>query len=218
LAVGADVDEVLRGMREHGVRRLVVTEDGLPVGIVTLDDLLLDEAIDVGQARGVLVPQFEGAAAFGDRRPGDFDARVRARRRRRARMESSYARLVRGVEHHTGLGSRERAERALEIVVGAVCRRLMPEEARHFVAQLPAKMHPDLAACFDGPDKRITARSIELELGRALTLEDRAYDVLCATCAAVADAVSGGAMDAVRGQLPAGMKELFPAPPIRRAV
>jgi uncharacterized protein (DUF2267 family) len=107
--------------------------------------------------------------------------------------------------------------KALGIVLGAICRRLIPQEARHLIAQLPSKLHADLAKCMDGPDKRITTHSIEQELRRELGLDEvRATDVLYGICDAVADGISAGEIDAVRGQLPAGMKELFPQVPYRR--
>src|SRR3546814_8796680 len=40
--IGADLDEVVRLMREHAVRRIPITENGRPVGLVTFDDLVVD--------------------------------------------------------------------------------------------------------------------------------------------------------------------------------
>ncbi|MDE1819759.1 MAG: CBS domain-containing protein [Euryarchaeota archaeon] len=36
------VDDAIRLMREHDIRRLVVTERGVPVGVLTLDDIYLE--------------------------------------------------------------------------------------------------------------------------------------------------------------------------------
>jgi CBS domain-containing protein/uncharacterized protein (DUF2267 family) len=217
--VGASVAEAARLMRAHVCRRLPITDDGVPVGLVTLDDLLLDGALDPSEARAVLIAQID--AAFPSRSPArqeGLDARARARMRRRARAEATYNRLLHAVERSTGLGSRHRAERALTRVLGAICRRLLPQQASHFIAQLPSKLHGELTDCLDGPDKRISTQSMEAELRRELDLDDdAAAEVLHALCKAVADAISPGEVEAVRSQLPAAMKDLFPPANYRRA-
>jgi CBS domain-containing protein len=57
--VRASIDEAVRAMCEHGCRRLPIMEDGIAVGIVTLDDLLLDGAIDRAASRAILIAQME---------------------------------------------------------------------------------------------------------------------------------------------------------------
>jgi CBS domain-containing protein/uncharacterized protein (DUF2267 family) len=211
LDVGASPEEAAQLMRRRVCRRIPVTEDGIPVGVVTLDDLIQEGDIDLGLARSVVMAQLDNA--FPDREPAHpEEARARARQRHRARAETSLHRLLRAVERASGIPLHDRAERALGIVLGAICRRLTPDEARHFVAQLPSKLHADLLETFDGPDKRITAQSITHELRRELDLDEGAAgDLLEAVCAAVADSISAGGIEAVRAQLPAEMKTLFPA-------
>ncbi len=208
--VGASPDEAAQRMRQRACRRLPVTEDGIPVGMVTLDDLIQEGEIDLALARAVVAAQLE--SAFPDREPEDPEAtRARARHRRKARAEGSLHRLLRAVERTSGISDHERAAQALGIVLGALCRRLTPDEARHFIAQLPSKLHAELVDCLDGPDKRITARSITNELQGEFSLgEAAAGDLLEAVCAAVADSISTGEIDAVRSQLPSEMKALFP--------
>lgn len=216
--VGASPAEAAQLMRRHACRRLPVTEDGLPVGIVTLDDLLHDAEVLPTEARGVLAAQFDStlppeSAAH----PESSEVRARARMRRRARAEATMTRLLRTVERNSGIQDRAQAERAIGIVLGAVCRRLTPEQARSLVAQLPSKLHPELLECLDGPDKRITTPRIEHELQIDLDLpEQRVTEILYAVCDAVADTISEGEVDAVRAQLPAEMKQLFPEVPYRR--
>lgn len=209
--VGASPEDAANLMRRHVCRRLPVTEDGIPVGVVTLDDLIEEGEIDLGLARSVVISQLDNA--FPDREPAHpEEIRARARQRRRARAEGSLHRLLRAVERASGITEHERAERALGIVLGAVCRRLTPDEARHFLAQLPSRLHADLLECLDGPDKHITVNSIVSELRRELDLDDAAAgDLLEAVCAAVADSISAGEIEAMRAQLPSEMKALFPA-------
>jgi uncharacterized protein (DUF2267 family) len=215
--VGANVAEAARLMQEHACRRLPITEDGIPVGIVTIDDLIHDGEVLPNQSRAVLSAQLDSAFPPHGKRPELSDSRVRARMRRRARADATLNRLLRAVERNSGIADRARAEQAVTLVLGAVCRRLTPQEGRHLIAQLPSKLHGELLDCLDGPDKRITTERIMQELTRALGLsESRAADVLYAVCDVVADSISAGEIDAVRGQLPARMKELFPQVPYRR--
>jgi CBS domain-containing protein/uncharacterized protein (DUF2267 family) len=215
--IGASLVDAAQKMHANACRRLPITEDGIPVGIVTLDDLLHDAEVPPGESRAALIAQIDSMLPPASEPFEKSDRRTRARVRRRARAESTFQRLLRAVERNSGITDRVRAEKAVGIVLGAVCRRLTPQEARHLVAQLPSKLHAELVACLDGPDKRITTQSIEQELQREIGLDQgRATDVLYGICDAVADGISAGEIDAVRGQLPSGMKELFPETPYRR--
>src|SRR6185369_6410248 len=55
--VTASIDEVVRTMREHRCRRVPIVEDGKLVGMVTLDDLIVDGAIDLAAAGSIIVAQ-----------------------------------------------------------------------------------------------------------------------------------------------------------------
>jgi uncharacterized protein (DUF2267 family) len=215
--VDASVAEVTRIMRERGCRRVPVTEDGIPVGLVTLDDLLHAEEISPSEARRLMISQFDSLMPEADLPPQSNDARARTEQRHRARADRTFLRLLRAVERNTGITDHARAERAIMVIMGAVCRRLTPQEARHFLAQLPSKLHDRLAHCLSGPDRQVTTQSIEVELVRELELMPAAAgELLFAVCEVVADSISAGEIEAVRGQLPAGMKELFPLISYRR--
>jgi len=220
------VHDVLNTMRQHACRRVPILEDGRPVGIVTLDDLILEDAITLDEARSVITAQLEVAARFkaegtthpqNPARPGD-DRRSRARRRREARADNTYNRLLVTVERKTGLESRDHAEQALRIVLSNVCRRLVPTEAEHLVAQLPSKLALTLDRPYQGPDRSVTTEAIQSDLRHALHLiPDEAADVLYAVCDVIADSVSAGEIESVRAELPTTMKDLFPSTTFRRA-
>jgi CBS domain-containing protein/uncharacterized protein (DUF2267 family) len=224
--ITASIEDVVRTMREHGCRRVPLVEEGKPVGLVTLDDLLIDGAIDAAAAGSILVAQLGVAARFKEEgaihpeepaRPEMAGRRGRAILRRKARAASAYARLLSAVEIHSGLKAREPAERALLSVLGMLCRRVTPAEARHFLAQLPSKLQPELERHLDGPDRHVTRAAIEAELRSRLHLdEDAAAVLLTSVCEALTDGVSAGEIESFRGQLPLDMKDLFPPTPLRR--
>jgi CBS domain-containing protein/uncharacterized protein (DUF2267 family) len=224
--VTASVDDVVRTMREHGCRRVPLVEDGKPVGLVTLDDLIIDGAIDAAAARSIIMAQLEAPARFKEEgaihpeepaRPEMAGRRGRTILRHKARAESAHARLLRAVEVHSGLRTRARAEPALMIVLGMLCRRVTPDEARHLIAQLPSKLQLELERNLTGPDRHVTRAAIEAELMSRLNVsDDIAPMLLTSICDALADCVTAGEIESFRGQLPLDMKDLFPPTPLRR--
>lgn len=229
--LSASVEDAVRVMIERACRRVPVVEDGRPVGMVTLDDLLLEGDIDQAAAAAVIAAQLEVGARFKAEgvphptepaQPGMADGRRRARRRSEARAEGTYRRLLRQVEERAGLGSKDRskdkAETALRIVLGALLRRLMPDEARQLIAQLPSRMHAELEREAVGPDRSVTTVLIQTDLADRLGFApERAAEVLSAVLEVVSASVSAGEVDDVRAQLPAAMKDLFPAASLRKA-
>lgn len=225
--VDEDVHAVLEAMRKHACRRVPLLDGGYPVGIVTLDDLILDNLIDLAEARSVIEAQLEAAARFkaeGQTHPSSparwaQDARrVRVQRRRAARAEQTYRKLLNAVERHTGLQTPNEAELAVRIVLSNVCRRLTPGNAEHLVAQLPSKLALLLDRPYEGPDRTITIDMIKADLRQTLHLiPDEASDMLYSVCDVIADAVSVGEIDSVRAELPTSMKDLFPEMSFRRA-
>lgn len=226
--IAASIDDVVRTMREHGCRRVPLVEEGRPVGLVTLDDLLIDGAIDAAVASSLVVAQLEVAARFkeeGATHPGEParpEMAGRGRRailRHRARAEKAYARLLHAVEARSGLLTHEQTESALLAVLGMLCRRVTPDEARHLIAQLPSKLQPELERHLDGPDRHVTRAAIEAELTSRIHIgEDVAGVLLTSVCDALVDSVSAGEIESFRGQLPLDMKDLLPPTPLRHYV
>jgi CBS domain-containing protein/uncharacterized protein (DUF2267 family) len=213
--VGESEEDAAVLMSARHCRCLPVTEDGVLVGIVTLDDLILDGELDPALVRRAVLAQIDASLAPP---ASTADMSAGAAARRRARAEGTYGRLLHAVEDRTGLRERARAEEALRIALGSICRRLTPEEARHFIAQLPSRLHPELRGALDGPDKRIRLDAVQAELGDALGLgPSDASDVLFSLCETVAGGISAGEVRSVREQLPGPMKELFPQVPFHRA-
>lgn len=220
--IGADLDEVVRLMREHAVRRIPITEDGRPVGLVTFDDLVVDGSIDPDALRSIVTAQLEveaphkpagtlhpaAPAAAARRAAGRAHALLRAR----ARAEATYGRVVAAVASAGELDP-ERSEQALLLATCMLCRRLTPDEALDLIAQLPSMLQPRLEQCLDGPDRAVTAQAIEVELGRTLGLDaERAGAAMRAVFKVIAETVAPGQIENVRDQLSEEMKDLFPPP------
>jgi len=215
-----DVGDVVRLMQEHGVRRIPITENGRPVGLITLDDLIVEGSVSQEALRAIVTAQLEveaphkPAGLLHPEGPGRAEwqaaGRARALMRAKARAEASYNKLVKAVTGSTGL-DKARAERALLVGLCMLCRRLSPQEAHQLVSQLPSMLQPKLAQCLDGPDRKVTAKAIETELASVLGIDaPTAAATLKAICDAVTVSIAAGEVEEIRGQLPDDMKPLFP--------
>jgi uncharacterized protein (DUF2267 family) len=193
-------------MQKHNVRRVPLVEQERVVGMVTLDDLLLDEAAPLDELAAIVQAlRGEGGPAGSARSP--------ARRRSGARAQATLGRLLNKVRVEAGLETSDEARTAMDVVLASLMRRLTENEAEHVIAQLPSLLQPPLRRQPAGPDKSVTRSAIESELARRLELSaDRAAQVLAAVAATVAQVVSPGQMADVRGQLPPELAALFAAP------
>jgi CBS domain-containing protein len=214
--VSADLDEVVHLMREQGIRRIPVVEDGRPVGLITFDDLIVDGTVEAEALRGIITAQLEVEAP---QKPAGMlypsaamtaRSRTRALMRAKARAEATYDRMVKAVVAATGLES-DRAERALFIAISLLCSRLTPDEAQDLIAQLPSMLQTQLDQCLVGPDRSVSTQTIEDKLSRSLGVTDEsAGEIARRVFNVIAKSVSAGQIEEVRGQLPQEMKMLFP--------
>ncbi len=196
-------DDAIRLMQQRNIRRVPLVEDGRIVGIVTLDDLLLDEAAPLDQLSAVIESQIgEGGPAGRMHSP--------SAKRSDARAQSTYGRLRNQLREEAELESSQQADKSLEIVLGSIVRRLPPNEAENFISQLPSLLQRPLRGQSPGPDKTITDHAIELELMDELGVnESHAWRIIEAVVASIQQTVSPGQMDDLHAQLPKGLKELF---------
>ncbi len=193
----------IRLMQKHNIRRIPLVEDGRFVGMVTLDDLLLDEAAPIDRLAAIVEAQ------IGEGGP-DESPRLSSRRRSAARAEATYRRVLNQVRADTELESQQQAEAALEIVLEGFVRRLVPEEAEDLIAQLPSLLQPMLYGLPLGPDRAITQETIEQDLAEHLAVgPSRAAEVLAAIGSLIAQMVSHGQMQDVQSQLPTSLREVF---------
>jgi uncharacterized protein (DUF2267 family) len=215
--IGASLDDIVRLMRDNGVRRVPLMEAGRPVGLVTFDDLVIEGSVGLEALRGIITAQLEAeapqkpAGMHHPSAPASARARTRALMRARARAEATYGRMIDAVATETGL-EREPATQALLVATCMLCRRVSEDEALHLMAQLPSRMRPKLETCLGGPDRAVSTQAIEQEIGRVARLgTDEAGAVMRGVFKVLSRSVSPGQIAEVRGQLPEEMKELLPA-------
>jgi uncharacterized protein (DUF2267 family) len=203
LAPADSQNDAIRLMQQRNIRRIPLVENERVVGIVTLDDLLLDESAPLDRLAAVVEAQIgEGGPASSLRSP--------ATRRSAARAQATYGRMLNQLRAEAYLDTSEQAATALEIVLGSIVQRLTPNEAKDLIAQLPSLLQPTLRALPPGPDKSITRQTIEAELSERLgTDPSHTWQIMVAVGDVVAYTVTPGQIDDVHGQLPDGLRGIF---------
>lgn len=205
LPLDASRTEALRLMQERRIRRIPLVEDDAVVGVVTLDDLLADEAAPLEDFADVVRAQIGDGGPMAPTR-----LEMQAARRRASRLDASYRRLMNEFRTESALPSIEQADTAFTVVLSALVRRLTPDEAKDLIAQLPLRIGERLQSLPAGPDKTITEAAILAELARRLgTTPPRAREVLEAAVRTLDANVSAGQMLDVRHQLPKELREVF---------
>ena len=198
-------DDAIRIMQERNVRRIPLVERGGVVGMVTLDDLLLDEVASLDQLAAIVQAQIgAGGPAVSPKSRGVM--------RSVARAEATYGRLINQLRTDADLDDVDKARAALEIVLKNVVRRLTPGEAKDLIAQLPSLLQPMLQALPPGPDKSITREKIWDELLQQIGVDEgHTAQILLAVAGVVARTISPGQIQDVQSQLPADLRLIFSA-------
>lgn len=195
--------DAIRLMQERNIRRIPLVEAERIVGIVTLDDLLLDEAAPLDQLAAVVEAQI---GAGGPAPPLRSDAT----RRGAARAQATYGRMLNALRAHADLKTSEQTETAVEIVLGSIVKRLPPNAAKNFIAQLPSLLQQTLRALPPGPDKSITRQTMEAELSERLGSDKmHTWQIGTAVGDIVAETISCGQIEDLHSQLPDGLRDIF---------
>lgn len=197
------VADAVRLMQECNVRRIPLVEGQRVVGMVTFDDLLLDEAAPLDALAAIVQAQIGAGGPIPS-------GRAAGEERRLARTTATLTRWLNSVRVQTELEDLGQARSALEIVLKALLRRLTPREANQLIAQLPALLQPGLRAGPPGPDKSIGHASIVAELQERLGVDPAQADAIIATVSGmIAGSISYGEAEDVRSQLPGELRTLF---------
>jgi len=186
LDVGAPHAEALRLMRERGIRRVPLVEGKRVVGMVTLDDLLLERAATLEELAGVVRAQI---AAGGPARTRKFDEWT-ALARRHARALGTKATLLGRVRQSAGLSSDHDAETALDAVLDAIVSRVDADVAEQVIARLPVALRGRLRELPPGPDPMSSRASAEERIARELDVgRVRATSIATAVGALLAETI-----------------------------
>jgi len=222
LPIDGAEQEALELMRDRHVRRIPLVEGERIAGIVTLDDLVLDERTDRRSIAALVRAQLEEPATHkrsGEthptRAPEEPEAEAIRALRRAAHAEQTLHLALRIVEEETGLEGLDRALSALLVVVTGIVRRIMPPEAGDFLSQLPSEVRQRVLASgiHSGPDRKVTRESVEVDMQQRLGLDAaKASDLVNRVGAALRRLVSAGEIEQVRGQLPEAMRSILGGP------
>lgn len=218
LRESASEEDAARMMLNHHVRRIPIVDGTRVTGLITLDDLIVDQAVDGATLAAIVRAQLSDSARLkrrGDLGPGATWRASEARRAQRhgARAERSYAALLARTRELTGLRTPHAAEAALEEVLSGIIRRIRPEEARQLLAQVPSLLADRLASQTDGPDLHVSRAGMERSIAYLLSVDaQRAAQIVGQVAQALEQSISAGEIADVRAQLPADLRELFVAP------
>lgn len=215
LDIDDDAEKAAALMHSMHIRRVVVLDGPHPKGLVTLDDLILSKAVPQRRVRDVVFGQLTDWAPA---KPEGFPGPTRVRRkasgstqRRKQRRRQTLQTFLAHVKEVTGLESDDEARRAFEVLASGLVRRLTPDEAKDFLAQLPALVRAPLeASARTGPDRNITRQSIERDMAKRMQIwPQRAAELVSRIGHALGDFVSEGELADVQEQLPADLKPLL---------
>ncbi|MBL8952342.1 MAG: CBS domain-containing protein [Myxococcaceae bacterium] len=190
------VEEAAELMRSLGVRRIpIVDRLEKPIGIITLDDLLVARlAFDV--VSPIVQAQLEPRS--GAEHPRHVRA-VQALHDFEVRLQG----LLEVDEPSVAL-------EAFYVVASGIVRRLTPAEAHDFISQLPALVRERLYELPPGPDRRITLMSVDEDMAQMLRLPaEAAAGLVDKVAAALPLFVSEGELEDVRAHLPWRMRKLI---------
>lgn len=224
LPIDGAEEEALELMRDRHVRRIPLVDGERIAGIVTLDDLILDERTDSRSVAALVRAQLEEPATHkpaGETHPTraltETEAEALRARRHAAHVEQTLHHALRIIEEETGLEGFDRAFSALLVVVSGVVRRITPPEAGDFLSQLPAEVRERVASeTRSGPDRGVTRESIDGEMQQRLGVDHaEARELVSRIGAALSRLVSPGELEDVRGQLPEAMRSILEVSPSR---
>lgn len=217
LSVDDTVEQAAALMRARHVRRIPIVDSGRAVGIVTLDDLILSDGIDVDTAAGIIEAELAEPAPgkpAGElhpvKAPVTSDREAEREQRHAARAAQTLHEFTGRLQGHLDLDDPERALQAFMVVAQALVRRLMPAEAADFAAQLPSALRDRLLVLPAGPDKSITLDSLREDMSDTLHVDAQSADTLVRRIAAsLPEFVSAGELRHVVHQLPPELKAVF---------
>jgi CBS domain-containing protein/uncharacterized protein (DUF2267 family) len=199
------LSDAINIMKENGVRRIPVVEKirgrkTKCVGMVTLDDLLVAQAIDLATVSKIVRAQVVKRY----RRPEKN--RVRSNARSENRLSFLYKHLVDAMRLDKNIGEQV-ATHLLHLLV----RSLPYTQAVHFIAQLPKLIQEELLDLPAGPDRTITGQSMIRDLKKVFGFNEKQIEfVLHGFWNALREVMKDSSeLDKVLSRLPKEISGLF---------
>ena len=208
----ASLTDVISLMEGHGIRRIPITshetgqQDLRPVGIVTLDDLIVSGVIAPHHLARIVHRQISKRLAL----LSEASKSRKSQRRSEARMHQTLDRFYAYLTQVTGLNS-EIVPQVSDFLLGALVMRITMTAGAHFIAQLPKLIQSSLLVLPPGPDRRITEDWIISELvSRFQMTEKFARTVFIHFLAGLQNMIDPGMIRHLKSQLPESFRAYFP--------
>ena len=196
--------DAIRLMRDGRVRRVPLVEGARVVGMVTLDDLMLERTASFDEVLGIVQAQIVVGGPAQTRRFDEWTSLAR----RHSRALGTKAKLLSSIRASAKLRSNEQAARALDVVLDALVRAVDDDVRARLIERLPVALRSrlrDLPAASDG---ETSLRDVGDRVAKELGVDRRRG-------AEIARAVGGAltpfvrASDAVGRKVPSALRTLL---------
>ena len=202
---------IIKLMSENGVRRIPILEQSPRkhekrcVGIITLDDLIASKSISIDELASVIQAQIKKKWVT----HAQALRTAKAEARSEAHTEQTLNHFYKVIAIRTQLPS-DLLQEVTEILLRSLVKRLHYNTSAHFITQLPHGLQEDLFDLPAGPDRAITASSIQ----ETLTLKHQfpaaqALFVMRHFYQALTELLPEAEIENISAQLPMDMKRLF---------
>jgi len=198
-----DIEDVLQHMEFEGIRRVPIVNNFRHrrqrcLGIVSLDDLLMDGKVPQQRLQNILAQQVL------DRGISEV-----SESRHRARKEHKYNEFRKKVAQRAQVDT-TLAEIVYKEMLSKIVQRLPLNGATQFISQLPALLQDELLSVPVGPNKEITALTIVNNLMAKTNLDkEDVRTIVQDIWQTIGELTSVGEMDDAIAQLPNDFSELL---------
>jgi uncharacterized protein (DUF2267 family) len=211
LDVGAPHSDALRLMRELRGRRIPLLEGKRIVGLVTLDDLLLEGTATLEELGELVRAQIVTSGPARTRRFDEWTALARSH----ARALGTKAKLLGRIRRSAALASEQDAATVLDAVLDAIVRGVEPDDAEQVIARLPVALRARLRELPPGPHATSSRESAEQRIAEELEVgRTRAAEIASAVGASLSEVIP--ASSRVGRRLPSDLRLLLRARRKRR--
>lgn len=212
LDVKAPHGSVLRLMKKGRVRRVPIVDGSRVVGMVTLDDLVLERTATLDELSSIVKAQIVEGGPARTRRFDEWTALAR----RHSRALGTKAKLLASIRAAARPLSKEHAERALEVVLEALVGAVHDDVRVRFIERLPVALRSRMRELPAEPRRATSHRRVVTSVAEDLGV-DRARAVAIVAAVGTALVPFVRASDPVGRKLPADLRALVGRPAAKSA-